>query len=800
MQKNGFFLASGLQLCLVSITAIFTLIALFSSPLLGTPTAEMATLLSVVWGPVWLMTSAILGAQKNRRGFAEDLLVQTGWMAGVMVLCIIITLINRLRFHSCSPASGTWVLAILTLPAWCLNTVVGLWIGRMASKIWHAVLASVCVFALYVLWQVIQWKSWPSFCMATHLSAVIAGDLMQGYRLSPAVIAYRCATLLFAFGLGMLGIWLFRPTRSSSFLTAGRPPITVLCLSICLCCFAWIVHSKSLPHLVVTKQKALQTYNATWHANASHANALVLHTNPHHVKPQQAERFLEEARLWLHLLAQRFGLIPQKPIHIWLHANRQAQAKYTGAKHVDFAVGQHVHITNGPLPHRTLGHELTHILVGQHAKTVWRIPGKWGMIPNMGLHEGLAVAATHELLIQNELTLWQQAAAMVQVDLAPPLKQLFSMGAWGFWQHTSARSYTLTGAALWFLFKQIEQTQGVHAVHAAVRKLIRSGSFEALFANPQEAQAFQQQYLNALRQTALPQHALQWAHQRFGGQSILQATCDPHRQKQIHRLMQQAQAGNWGATHVAVAQGITERHMESVGQLWLQLAQVANEQNNLQQVLHCLHEALKYISPTQTTLQTKVFEKVADALWQLDKKEAAIATYSAVDHRLLLPHEQRRLTVKQTLAAACTTVQCPQTTRASLHLLTHKGNMSWAAHSTAIASALTQKSCHHTATTHQPSTALSHYLLARYLLHNNVTQQALWHLHEAADVMDQLPHAVQWELLALLAKAYARVFATHMAMQLYEHLQEHAPHQAQKLLATLELQRLHNRNWDFSCL
>ncbi|MEM7588824.1 MAG: hypothetical protein AAF320_01475 [Myxococcota bacterium] len=778
-----------LQLFFVSTAAIFTIIALFSSPLLGTPTAEMATLLTVVWGPVWLMTSTVVGAQKNRRGFAEDLLVQTGWMAGVMALCITIVLINRLRFHSCSPTGGTWVLAVLTLPAWCLNTVLGLWIGRLASKVWCAVFAAICLLAAYTLWQVILWKSWPSFYVATHLSAVIAGDLMQGYQLQPAVIAYRCSTLLFALSFGLLGIWLFQPTGSSRFLAARKPPITTLSLSICLCCFAWIVHSKSLPYLTVTKKKALQAYSAAWHADN-----LVLHANPHRINAQQAESLLEEARLWLHILAQRFGLTPQKPIHIWLHADRQAQMKYTGAKHVDFAVGQHVHMTNGPLPHRTLGHELTHILVGQHAKTLWRIPGRWGVIPNMGLHEGLAVAATHELLIQHELTLWQQAAAMVQVDLAPALKQLFASGTWGFLQHTPAHSYALTGAALWFLFNQIEQKQGRHAVHKTAMRLIHSGSFEAAFANSQEMQAFHKQFLNKLRQTSLPQHALPWARQRFGGHSILQATCDPHRQKQIDHLMQQAHAGNWSAAHAAAVSARTLGHGESTGQLWLQLAQVASKQNNPQQGLHCLHQALKHLSPTQVALQTELFENIADALWQLGDKEAAIATYSAVDNRLLLPHEQRRLTIKQTLAAACVMQHCPQTITAALHLLTDKSEMSWATHSTAIASALAQESHRQPAVSNQPSMALSHYLLARYLLHSNATQQALWHLYEAASVTHRLPYTVRWELLALLAKAYTQLSAPHMAMQLYEHLQQHAPHQSQRVLATLELQRLHCRN------
>ncbi|MEM7403039.1 MAG: hypothetical protein AAF310_03370 [Myxococcota bacterium] len=797
-------MTSTLQLLLVAVAAIVTLVAAFASPLLGTPTAEMATLLSVVWGPVWLLSSAVMGARRNRRGFAEDLVVQTGWIAVVAALCIVVALINRLRFHSCSPTAGMWVLAVLTLPVWCLNTVVGLWLGRIVGNVWRAVLSSLLLLGLYGLWQLLQWRDWPSFCVVTHLSALVVGDLAQGYYIKPAVIAYRCSTLLFAFGLGTLGIWLFQPTRSSSFITTQRPPITALCLSVCLCCFGWIVHSKSVPDLIVTKQKALQTYSVAWRLGP-----VLLHTDPHHTSLQQAESVLHEAHLWLQLLAQRFGLVSQKPIHIWLHPNQQAQAQYTGAHHVDFAVGQQVHITSGSFPHRTLGHELTHILVGQQANTIWQIPGRWKLVPNIGLHEGLAVAATPELMIQEQLTLWQQAAAMVQIGRAPPLQQLFAAGAWGFLQHTSSRSYTMTGAALWFLLQQIEQQQGLSAVHATVQRLIRFGSLKHAFDSMQDYTDFQQRWLNALRQTELPPYALQWAQQRFSGHSILQATCDPRPQQLLDQLMQHAYKQQWNSVANAIAQigspqQSTHSHnaladsIEAIDQLWLQLAQIAKQQNNMPQALHCLYKTLDSLAPAQTTQQAKLLEQIADTHWQLHHQQEAVAIYSAVDEKLLLPHEQRRLQVKQTLAAACSTQPCPHTVRAALQLLTHAGDLSWATHAVAIASALAQDGYRYDTAANQPAIALSHYLLARYLLSNNAVQQSLWHLHQAAYVLDQLPDIVQWELLALLAQAYTQLFATHMAMQLYEYLHEHAPRRAQRLLAALQLQRLRERD-DLDC-
>ena len=100
-----------------------------------------------------------------------------------------------------------------------------------------------------------------------------------------------------------------------------------------------------------------------------------------------------------------------------------------------FGYGFHLH-TQG-FPHPVLKHELAHVLTAD-----W---SPWKVSLNVGVHEGIAVAADWD---EGKLTVHQWAKAMRQLNVAPSLSSVMSIG---FWKHAGSRSYLLAGSFIRFL-------------------------------------------------------------------------------------------------------------------------------------------------------------------------------------------------------------------------------------------------------------------------------------------------------------------------------------------------------------
>jgi hypothetical protein len=92
-------------------------------------------------------------------------------------------------------------------------------------------------------------------------------------------------------------------------------------------------------------------------------------------------------------------------------------------------------------PHPVLGHEIAHVVAGSFGQGPFRIAGgEGGWLPNPGLIEGVAVAASPD---EEELTIAQWARAMMDLGILPSMRHVFSLRFLG---ESSAKSYTLAGA------------------------------------------------------------------------------------------------------------------------------------------------------------------------------------------------------------------------------------------------------------------------------------------------------------------------------------------------------------------
>jgi tetratricopeptide (TPR) repeat protein len=106
-------------------------------------------------------------------------------------------------------------------------------------------------------------------------------------------------------------------------------------------------------------------------------------------------------------------------------------------------------------PHPVLGHELAHVVAGSFGQGPFRVAGAYGgLLPNPGLIEGVAVAASPD---EDALTDLEWARAMRDRALLPPMTQIFSLGFLG---GSAQKSYTVAGAFVRWLM----DTRGAAAV------------------------------------------------------------------------------------------------------------------------------------------------------------------------------------------------------------------------------------------------------------------------------------------------------------------------------------------------
>lgn len=181
-----------------------------------------------------------------------------------------------------------------------------------------------------------------------------------------------------------------------------------------------------------------------------------------------------------------------------------------------------VYLQLAPYPHPVLGHELAHVVAGAFARGPFRVAGAfYGLVPNPGLIEGVAVAASPD---RDELTPAQWAHAMKQLDLLPPLQKIFGGG---FFATNSSTAYTVAGA---FISHLLDRGKA-----AEVRAWYAGAPFAQVFG--ESFADAEREFVSSLDAVPLPPETLAVAKARFDRPGIWGRRC-PH---VVERLRDEAE-------------------------------------------------------------------------------------------------------------------------------------------------------------------------------------------------------------------------------------------------------------------
>lgn len=172
---------------------------------------------------------------------------------------------------------------------------------------------------------------------------------------------------------------------------------------------------------------------------------------PSTTREQEANLLLQDCEEQLAAVEERLGIRGPERITVFFFRDEWDKKRLMGAAHTYIAKPwrEEVYVQIGSYPHAVLGHEIAHVVAGSFGRGPFRIAGAaLGLLPNPGLIEGVAVAASPD---DEDLTVAQWAHAMMRIGILPRMERVFSLGFFG---DVSAKSYTLAGAFITWVGQQ----------------------------------------------------------------------------------------------------------------------------------------------------------------------------------------------------------------------------------------------------------------------------------------------------------------------------------------------------------
>lgn len=164
---------------------------------------------------------------------------------------------------------------------------------------------------------------------------------------------------------------------------------------------------------------------------------------PRSLRRADLERFTNDCDAHVTVLERWFGALGPRTITVFVFESAAQKGALMGAADTFIAKPwrREVYVQAAAYPHPVIGHELAHVIAGAYGRGPFRVAGSvFGLLPNPGLIEGVAVAAEPR---EGDLTPAEWAKAMKDLNLLPPLSRLFTLGFLG---ENAGVAYTVSGA------------------------------------------------------------------------------------------------------------------------------------------------------------------------------------------------------------------------------------------------------------------------------------------------------------------------------------------------------------------
>jgi tetratricopeptide (TPR) repeat protein len=214
--------------------------------------------------------------------------------------------------------------------------------------------------------------------------------------------------------------------------------------------------------------------------------------------------------------------MPTEKIHSFYFRSASDKFEWMGAGNVYMAKPwrNEIYIHHMPFPHHVLRHEIAHVVAAQFGSPIFGVSAQsiagLPLLFNVGLIEGLAVAADWPDHFIRPMTPHENVKAMYRMSMAPPIDRVLSLD---FLSFSNARSYTTAGSFVRFLLDKYGPEK--------LQSLYRSGGdFSAAYGRSgHELGKEWQDFISAIE---LPEKKDDVVRERFRRRGIFHRPCPHH--------------------------------------------------------------------------------------------------------------------------------------------------------------------------------------------------------------------------------------------------------------------------------
>ncbi len=342
----------------------------------------------------------------------------------------------------CNPFAAIGFFPLLTLPSALAAAAAGVLCGLAGQRAWSAglwYLALVAASAAVSFWPVLFG---PQVYLFNHFGGYWPGPLYdEALAVRPPLYWFRLETVLVSAFLWFLGAFLLDMKTGSLSRPYFRPGAALLLVSLGLA-IGWMEQTAPSLGIRIT-DRALQA-KLGGKRETKHFDLYF----PRGKAKEDIDRLERDLEFRHHQLRAFFGEAPTERLRVYLYRTPDEKLQLVGASRTQFAKPWRLelHINDARYPHPILKHELAHLMSAPFGSGPFRLTSTFGLFPQMGIVEGMAVAADNP---NDELTLHEWSAAMRAQGLMPDIRAL--LGPTGFYRAAASRAYTAVGSFLRYL-------------------------------------------------------------------------------------------------------------------------------------------------------------------------------------------------------------------------------------------------------------------------------------------------------------------------------------------------------------
>lgn len=363
---------------------------------------------------------------------------------GLAILPLLVLLGNALRVKNCDVTSGLAYYALIVGGSLALTATWATLVSLLTHKAWLR-------WALFVALWLATWVNMGLFLaleppiVAYHpLIGYFAGSIYdESLSVPGTLVLYRAYHVLVVIAVLTALEIAARRARGEPW---SRASGLVAALLAALAASATLMMFRAELGLEVDRETIQHELGR--HYETEH---FAIHYSPSSWHRDYISTIGEDHEFRYAQLQRRFGSEPLGPgekIDVYLYPSAREKQRLMGSGRTMVAKLwlREIHVLYPSLGYPVLAHELAHVFSAPYGTGPLSLSTRGGLLPNMGLVEGLAEATT---VRRSALSLHEWSAAMRKLGIAADVRVL--VGPTGFYGTAGVQAYTLAGSFCRFL-------------------------------------------------------------------------------------------------------------------------------------------------------------------------------------------------------------------------------------------------------------------------------------------------------------------------------------------------------------